>query len=75
MRIVGFEVYPFSVQHELVEGSDNEVKTCKPSDFGSQNVKPMVVKEDAQVIFTYEAEFQVGVGVVWVSKLAITYNN
>ena len=65
MRIVGFEVHPYSVQHEYEgewaedqPGGGVKLKACKPEELNKPN--PMVVDQGAEVLFTYEAQFEVG---------------
>lgn len=54
-RIVGFEVVPFSVQHEFSWGGDRP-KTC-PVAVSSQS-RPQRVANGASVTFTYDVVFE-----------------
>ena len=63
-RIVGFEVEPFSVKHKY-DGKWNadrpELKTCNSNSmkFVSEKDPKQEVKEEEEVIFTYDVSFKV----------------
>lgn len=63
-RIVGFEVEPFSVKHKY-DGKYNDgkpaLKTCSPGStkFVSEADEKQEVKENEEIIFTYDVSFKV----------------
>ncbi|CAI8599540.1 unnamed protein product [Vicia faba] len=71
-RIVGFEVNPFSVKHEL-DGKWDEQKTrlttCDPHTKHTvmNNNSPQEVEENKEIIFTYDVDFQES-DVKWASR-------
>ncbi|CAL5204954.1 unnamed protein product [Lathyrus oleraceus] len=71
-RIVGFEVKPFSVKHEL-DGKWDEQKTrlttCDPHAKHTvmNNNSPQEVEENKEIIFTYDVDFQES-DVKWASR-------
>lgn len=63
-RIVGFEVEPFSVKHKYDGKWDPErpeLKTCNPTSmkFVTEKDTKQEVKENEEVIFTYDVAFKV----------------
>ncbi|XP_058785942.1 transmembrane 9 superfamily member 9-like [Vicia villosa] len=71
-RIVGFEVKPFSVKHEI-DGKWDEQKTrlttCDPHTKHTvmNNNSPQEVEENKEIIFTYDVDFQES-DVKWASR-------
>ncbi|ERN19807.1 hypothetical protein AMTRI_Chr05g61130 [Amborella trichopoda] len=69
-RIVGFEVTPYSVNHEYKQPWDGKgLITCNPSTkniIQSSNV-PQEVEADKEVIFTYDVTFQAS-DIKWASR-------
>ncbi|GMH20588.1 hypothetical protein Nepgr_022429 [Nepenthes gracilis] len=55
--VVGFEVVPCSVPHVLNAAKDLKMYDRFPSKINCNPTVPMVIKENQQVIFTYEVEF------------------
>ncbi|KAL3687669.1 hypothetical protein R1sor_013978 [Riccia sorocarpa] len=70
-RIVGFEVVPYSVKHEVEKWDDKEPKlaTCNPNtkQYVSMNLPPQEVAAGETIIFTYDVEFQES-AVKWASR-------
>ncbi|KAI9117636.1 hypothetical protein K1719_011802 [Acacia pycnantha] len=70
-RIVGFEVTPFSVNHQY-EGEWNEktrLTTCDPHarKLVTSSESPQEVEDEKEIIFTYDVEFQES-EVKWASR-------
>ncbi|CAD6223867.1 unnamed protein product [Miscanthus lutarioriparius] len=62
-RIVGFEVNPHSVKHQVDDkwnGVDTRLSTCDPhaSKFVINSDNPQEVETDKEIIFTYDAHFE-----------------
>ncbi|EER97171.1 transmembrane 9 superfamily member 9 [Sorghum bicolor] len=62
-RIVGFEVNPHSVKHQVDDkwnGVDTRLSTCDPhaSKFVTNSDNPQEVETDKEIIFTYDVHFE-----------------
>ncbi|KAG6556360.1 hypothetical protein Mapa_002303 [Marchantia paleacea] len=70
-RIVGFEVMPFSVAHEVDKWENNvpKLSTCNPNtkQYVSQVQPPQEIAAGKDVIFTYDVEFKES-SVKWASR-------
>lgn len=61
VRIVGFEVEPFSVQHSYLGEewrADMQLTTCNPAQHVSRDMPPMSVDAGGEVIFTYDVMWE-----------------
>ncbi|KMZ73403.1 Transmembrane 9 superfamily protein member [Zostera marina] len=70
-RIVGFEVTPYSVNHEYDEWNDKKTRltTCDPhaKRFVSNSDLPQEVEDKKEIVFTYDVEFKSS-DVKWASR-------
>ncbi|OAE22979.1 hypothetical protein AXG93_2717s1090 [Marchantia polymorpha subsp. ruderalis] len=70
-RIVGFEVMPYSVAHEVDKWENNvpKLSTCNPNtkQYVSQVQPPQEISAGKDVIFTYDVEFKQS-DVKWASR-------
>ncbi|CAD6218171.1 unnamed protein product [Miscanthus lutarioriparius] len=62
-RIVGFEVNPHSIKHQVDDkwnGVDTRLSTCDPhaSKFVTNSDNPQEVETDKEIIFTYDVRFE-----------------
>lgn len=70
IRIVGFEVEPFSVQHEH-EGDFGEgvqLATCNDARWVDRDMAPQRVGEGVEVIFTYDVRWEEENEVAWAER-------
>jgi len=67
-RIVGFEVEPFSVRHQMSgDGAASRLSTCTPSKPVTHQLPPQQISKRDSVIFTYDVKWEYS-DVKWASR-------
>ncbi|KZV21613.1 hypothetical protein F511_17638 [Dorcoceras hygrometricum] len=59
-RVVGFEVFPLSINHKYEKWEDNMTKltTCMPSTQSKLAILPQEIDADKEIVFTYDVSFE-----------------
>ncbi|XP_075509028.1 transmembrane 9 superfamily member 7-like [Primulina tabacum] len=68
-RVVGFEVFPQSINHKYEKWEENITKltTCMPNTQTKLGILPQEIDADKEVVFTYDVSFESSV-IRWASR-------